>query len=87
MSFTQEEIEYYHSRGTMPDWAYYQQSQKPIAVKLQEQNKNLLQRSMAQEATRADRKAEKKFDKYIQEETEKALEKAVEDVLKKFKWN
>ena len=25
---TLEEIEYYHDRGLMPDWAYYQQNGK-----------------------------------------------------------
>lgn len=91
MAFTQEEIEYYHSIGLMPDWFYYQQSEKPVSVKLQEQSDKMLARiseqRKAQEAARAAQKAEKEFDKELEAKTEKAVEKALEGVLKKFKWN
>ncbi len=30
MAFSKEEIEYYHDKGLMPDWAYYQQNGKSI---------------------------------------------------------
>lgn len=28
MGFSQEQIEYYHNKGQMPDWIYYQLSDK-----------------------------------------------------------
>ena len=29
MAFTRQELEFYHDRGLMPDWAYYQQVDIP----------------------------------------------------------
>ena len=34
-------IEYYHNRGTMPDWAYYQQNGKDAFENYVDQHKHL----------------------------------------------
>ena len=41
---TQEEIEYYHNRGKMPDWIYYQVNNKSPQQNYVEQRKKILDR-------------------------------------------
>jgi hypothetical protein len=41
MAFTPEEIEYYHNRGLMPDWAYYQQNGKSAQENYVEQHRKM----------------------------------------------
>lgn len=74
MSYTQDEIEHYHAIGKMPDWVYYQLSNKPDWMKWNEQHKKALEAARAaQEAARAAQKAEKEFDKELEAKTEKAV--------------
>ena len=45
MAFTQQEIEYYHDRGLMPDWAYYQQNGKSAEENYAAQKARILSRA------------------------------------------
>ena len=45
MAFTPEEIEYYHNRGLMPDWAYYQQNGKSAEENYAAQKARILSRA------------------------------------------
>lgn len=78
MSYTQDEIEHYHAIGKMPDWVYYQLSDKPNWIKWNEQHKKAL------EAARAAQQARKQLNEELEVEAEKAVQKALEDLLKGF---
>lgn len=67
MSYTQDEIEHYHAIGKMPDWVYYQLSNKPGWMKWNEQHKKAL------EAARAAQEARKQLDEVLEVEAEKAV--------------
>ena len=86
MAFTEEELEYYHSRGLMPDWAYYQQSNKPISVKLEEQYQKLIERCKAQEeANMAAKEEQALIEKEVERQLQPTLEKALDKLLQGFK--
>ena len=84
MAFSQAEIEYYHNKGQMPDWIYYQLSDKPAWMKLEEQNRRMYENIKAREEAKKAREAEKQLDKDIQDKVENTLEKALDDLLKGF---
>ena len=42
MGLTNEELDYLFHSGSMPAWAYYQQSNKTVSMKLQEQRQRIL---------------------------------------------
>ena len=84
MAFTQAELEYYHNKGQMPDWIYYQLSDKPAWMKLEEQHRRLYENIKAREEAKKAREAEKQLDKDIQDKVETTLEKALDDLLKGF---
>lgn len=82
MAFTQHEIEYYHNKGQMPDWIYYQLSDKPLWMKWEEQHRKMYEAIQAREEAQAQREAEKKLEKEIETQVENTLEKALADLLK-----
>ena len=84
MAFTQAELEYYHNKGQMPDWIYYQLSDKPAWMKLEEQHRRMYENLKAREEAQAQREAEKKLEKDIEKKVENTLEKALADLLKDF---
>lgn len=84
MAFTQAELEYYHNKGQMPDWIYYQLSDKPAWMKLEEQHRRMYENIKAREEAKKAREAEKQLDKDIQDKVETTLEKALDDLLKGF---
>ena len=84
MAFTQAELEYYHNKGKMPDWIYYQLSDKPAWMKLEEQHRRMYENIKAREEAKKAREAEKQLDKDIQDKVENTLEKALDDLLKGF---
>lgn len=84
MAFTQAELEYYHNKGQMPDWIYYQLSDKPAWMKLEEQHRRMYENIKAREEAKKAREAEKQLDKDIQDKVENTLEKALDDLLKGF---
>ena len=62
MAFSQAEIEYYHNKGQMPDWIYYQLSDKPAWMKWEEQHRRMYENLKAREEAQAQREAEKKLE-------------------------
>ena len=64
---TQQEIERLHAAGKMPDWAYYQQIDKPIWLKLEEQTNAFLT------ALREDDKVEQEITKTAEDAILKIL--------------
>ena len=84
MDFSQHEIEYYHNKGQMPDWMYYQLSDKPLWMKWEEQHRKIYENLRAREEAQAQREAEKKLEKDIETKVENTLEKALADLLKDF---
>lgn len=84
MAISQREIEYYHNKGQMPDWMYYQLSDKPLWMKWEEQHRKIYENLRAREEAQAQREAEKKLEKEIEKGVEKALEKALDELLKDF---
>lgn len=66
MAFTPEEIEFYHNRGLMPDWIYYQVNGKSAQENYNDYyNKRTLKLNK----------------KYLREDMQKQLDKEIEDVL------
>ena len=49
MAFSQAEIEYYHDKGQMPDWIYYQLSDKPAWMKWEEQHRRMYENIKARD--------------------------------------
>ena len=68
----QELIEYYHRTEQIPEWAYYQLSDKPIYQKYQEQ-KDKLYREIC------DKKMMEDINKQVEDEVNKALTKLFKD--------
>ena len=46
MAFTSQEIEFYHDRGLMPDWAYYQQNGKSALENYREQKNKYVKKEL-----------------------------------------
>ena len=93
MAYTQEQIEWLHDNGKMPDWAYFQQNGKTAQQNYVEATRRakekILKRYREQQAE-ARRKAEekeleKKLEAELEKKLEKTLEKALDDLLKGFK--
>ena len=99
MAFTRQELEFYHDRGLMPDWAYYQQVDMPPEKKLEAQTRAFTEKALAEMNAREEREAqkrreqqekrkaqeqEKKLEKELEKELEKSLDKALDDLLKDF---
>jgi molecular chaperone GrpE (heat shock protein) len=89
MAYTQEQIEWLHDHGKMPDWIYYQVNGKSAQENYNEQHKKILERYRAreEEARRQaeQKKAEAELEKEIEAKVEKTVEKVLEDLLKGFK--
>lgn len=64
---TDEELDYLFHAGKIPAWIYYQQSNKPIQIKLQEQRQSILDNISSNTAISI------AFDKEIEE--------AIDDIL------
>ena len=88
MAFTQYELDYYHSKGQIPDWMYYQMSDKPVWMKMAEQKQRLYDRIREAEEERKRIEEEKKLgkdiEKQIEKELPKTLEKALDELMKDF---
>lgn len=78
-------IEYYHNKGQMPDWVYYQLNGKSAEENLAEQHEKIYARLREQQLAR---QREKELEKEIEREIDKklgvALEKALDDLLDGF---
>lgn len=95
MAFTRQELEFYHDRGLMPDWAYYQQVDIPTEKKLEAQTRAFTEKALAEMNAREEREAQKRREqkekkkaqeqeKELEKELEKSLDKALGDLLKDF---
>ena len=88
MALTQEQIEWLHDNGKMPDWAYFQQNGKTAQQNFVEATKKARERILKEYYAReeeAKRKEEQKqLEKDIEKQIEKGLEKALEELLKGF---
>ncbi len=62
----QWKIEQLHQQGKMPDWIYYQQIDKPVWLKIEEQKQKMIDQIQK---------------KKQQEELQESIEKQVSDVL------
>lgn len=85
---TEEQFEYLHDQGKVPDWWYYQQSKKPMWQKYQEQ-KDQFYREWEQSRTRE--RAEKnvraeqiQMEQEISEQAEVAIQNAIGELLDGF---
>ena len=66
MAYTQEQIEWLHDHGKMPDWAYYQQNDKSPTMNLFEQTKKIKERAL-QAIKQREEEARRKEDQKKQE--------------------
>lgn len=86
MAFTQQEIEYYHDRGLMPDWAYYQQNGKSAQENYIAQTRKIKDAAMERIREQQQQEAlEKYVTKMVEDKLEDTLEKVLDDLLKGFK--
>lgn len=94
MAYTQEQIEWLHDNGKMPDWAYYQQNGKSAQQNYVEATRKARERILKnyyEQQEEAKRKAEekklekeleKKLGKQIEIQLDEALQKALDNLLK-----
>ncbi len=79
---TQRELDYFHSQGKVPDWWYYQQSDKPLWMKWQEQTDNfykeIKQRQQAKENAQ-------QTEETVEQQIQAAVEAALNDFFADFK--
>ena len=93
MAYTQEQIEWLHDNGKMPDWAYFQQNGKTAQQNYVEATRRakekILKRYEEQQAEvrrkAEEKELEKKLEAELEKKLEKTLEKALDDLLKGFK--
>ena len=93
MALTQEQIEWLHDHGKMPDWAYYQQNRKSAQANWEDQHRKIMERYRQREAEQRrqaeekalEKKLEADLEKQIEEKLGKAVETALDDLLKGFK--
>lgn len=79
MAFSQEQIEYYHNKGQMPDWIYYQLNDKDPQTKWNEQHQKMYDQLREQEE---ERRHQKELEKMVEKKLDEAVEKALNDILK-----
>lgn len=77
-----QEIEYYHNRGLMPDWVYYQVNGKSAEENLEAQRRKMYDKFKAAEL---EKQQQKELEKQVEEMVEKALDDVLGDLLKSFK--
>lgn len=81
---TQADIEYYHNHGKMPDWIYYQLSDKPDWMKLEEQREKIYRELAEREALKKAEKEKAQQEKEIEKQVNEQIEKALDDLFKDF---
>ena len=75
MPLTPAEANYYHDRGIMPDWAWFQQNGRTAQENYKYQKDKM----------RMELEQQKQIEKQIQEGLDKAINKAMQDIFKDFK--
>lgn len=71
---TEQELDFWHDQGKVPDWWYYQKSTKPLWMKWQEQTDNFYKEI-------EQRQREKEKNDQIEETVKQQIETAVETAL------
>ena len=96
MAYTQEQIEWLHDNGKMPDWAYFQQNGKTAQQNYVEATRRakekILKRYEEQQAEARRKAEEREMEKKLEAELEKKLEKAFlfftyPNTRSDYKWN
>ena len=82
MPLTPAEANYYHDRGMMPDWAWFQQNGRTAQENYKYQKDKM---RMELEQRRQEEEQQKQIEKQIQEGLDKAIDKAMKDLFKGFK--
>ena len=75
-------LEYYHTTGKCPDWAYYQLNGKTAQENYQEQKQR--RHKALQDALDQRRREEELIQKEVQERLEETVAAALEDIFKGF---
>ena len=79
-------IEYYHDRGLMPDWIYYQQNGKSAQENLKMQHNKMREQFLAAQRKKEEEAAlEKHISELVEKELEKCLDISLNDLFKDFK--
>ena len=79
---TEQELDFWHDQGKVPDWWYYQKSTKPLWMKWQEQTDNFYK-----EIEQRQREKEKndQIEETVKQQIEAAVEAALNDLFTDFK--
>ena len=75
---TQQELDYLHSQDKVPDWWYYQQSDKPIWMKWQEQTDKFYNDILEREKKE---KEKKEFERLVEQELDEKIDTIVQAAL------
>ena len=79
----QELLDYYHNTGKMPDWVYYQLSDKPCFLKFQEQREKIYRNfSEKQKMKEQEKKLMENINKQVEDEAKKAFSKLIKSFSK-----
>ena len=82
---TEQELDYWHDQGKVPDWWYYQKSSKPIWMKWQEQTDNFKAEIEEREKLkRQEQDLQAEVEQEVGKQLEQAVNKALEDLFKDF---
>lgn len=73
-----EQIKYFHSKGKMPDWVYYQINGKSAQSNYVEQKKKMLDEIR-------ERELEKRQEEEIEKKVNECIEAALDKLFKNFK--
>lgn len=81
---TQQELDYLHNQEKIPDWWYYQKSDKPIWMKWQEQTDKFNKEVEQRQAKKKEREEEQRQEEEIQKQVETMIEETINDLFKDF---
>lgn len=88
ISLTPEEIEYYHDKGQMPDWIYYQvngkTAQENYAIQKRKRQKEVMEWLEERRRREQEAKEQKELEAEIEKKACEIAEKAIEDIFKDF---
>ena len=78
------EIERLHDEGLMPDWAYYQQVNKPWYVAMREQETKFQEEIKFRQEKKEQAVIDQKQQEQIEKQVEDIIEKAIDNLFKGF---
>ena len=88
MSFTAEQIEYYHDSGKIPDLIYYQingmSAQENYNIQKRKQQKEIMEQLQTRRRREQEAKEQRELEAEIERKACEMAEKAIEDILKDF---